>query len=106
VFDVDSIVSQLSLIAIVCHLLIHADSATILLTGDECKHIEALLPKLDFVLDGNKHDPFNKMFKAYQELSLQIQSLEPFTDDDIKKLEKDWVAFALSTSSICRQSGI
>jgi hypothetical protein len=46
------------------------------------------------------------MFKAYQELSLQIQSLEPFTDDDIKKLEKDWVAFALSTSSICRQSGI
>jgi hypothetical protein len=53
-----------------------------------------LLPELGFVLDGNKHGPFHKMFKAYQEMSLQIQSLEPFTDDDIKKLEEGWVAFA------------
>jgi hypothetical protein len=33
-------------------------------------------------------DPFYKMFKAYQELSLQMQSLQPFTDGDIKKLEE------------------
>jgi hypothetical protein len=78
----------------VCHLLIHADKATISLTGDECKRVEAVLPELGYVLDGNTKGPFRKMFKAYQKLSLQMQSLEPFTDDDIKKLKEGWVAFA------------